>query len=268
MSDDPRTVLRRLPRQPGRTGPGHPDRARTGGHVGPRRFLRPLRRGARAAVPRRRRRGERGPRTRAAGGVRGPAVQPHGVGRDVRPAARRRGPPRRVRRAGAPCRRWALAAAAAVVALLARAEHRVGDRVPGATDRGSPAAPLRRGGGDGRPDRARQTRWGRVVTYGGSTPWMIVTLADSSRAGQGHLRGRHRRRRDAQGGHLHGQRRVRRLGRAPPGGAPGRAKGRGGVVQRDGDRHRHVGLRIPSTGTCRACTARRPARRCSRPGPG
>ena len=51
---------------------------------------------------------------------------------------------------------------------------------------------------------------------------------------------------------------------------PGRrAHGRGGVAQRDGDRHRHAGLTtVLSTGRCRACRGRGPARRCSRPAPG
>ena len=50
----------------------------------------------------------------------------------------------------------------------------------------------------------------------------------------------------------------------------GRAKRRGRVAQRDGDRHRHAGLTqpLPSTGRCRACRGPRQARRCSRPAPG
>ncbi len=48
-----------------------------------------------------------------------------------------------------------------------------------------------------------------------------------------------------------------------------RAHRRGGVAQRDGDRHRHAGLTsAPSSGRCRACRAPRPARRCSRLAPG
>ena len=48
-----------------------------------------------------------------------------------------------------------------------------------------------------------------------------------------------------------------------------RAHRRGGVAQRDGDRHRHAGLTTcSSTGRCRACRGPRPGRRCSRPAPG
>ena len=159
--------------------------------------------------------------------------------------------------------RWALASAAAVVALL------VGLSIGWSI--GSPS-------GSPHPTEAATAvatavlkehgdTVGTVATYGGATPWMIMTLDDSSAPGQAHVRGRHRRRRDAPDRHLLGQLRLRRLGRPPQGGAPGRAQSRSRVVERDGDRHRLVALRT-STGTSRACTAHRPALRCSQPGPG
>ena len=180
------------------------------------------------------------------------------------PAPRRRGP----FLWGAPRGRWALAAAAAVVALVA------GLSIGWVT--GSSGNHPTQGVAGRHPSAAavatadlveRGRSVGRVVTYGGPTPWMVVTLADSSIDGRVSCAVVTDRRRGAQGGRLHRIARVRRLGRAPPGGAPRRAHGRGGVLRRDGDRHRHVGVSA-STGRCRACRARPPARRCSRPGPG
>jgi hypothetical protein len=81
--------------------------------------------------------------------------------------------PRRRRRA-----RWVVAAAAAVVALVA------GVSIGWAT--GPPAAhPSPAGRVVASADLTERGRSvGRVLTYGGSAPWMIVTLADSSISGR------------------------------------------------------------------------------------
>jgi anti-sigma-K factor RskA len=75
--------------------------------------------------------------------------------------------------------RWALAAAASIVALV------VGLSVGWSI--GSPSGPSRQRPTDPAVASATLTEHGslvgRVVTYGGSTPWMIVTLADSSAHG-------------------------------------------------------------------------------------
>jgi anti-sigma factor RsiW len=93
------------------------------------------------------------------------------------PAPRRRGP----FLWGAPRGRWALAAAAAVVALVA------GLSIGWVT--GSSGNHPTQGVAGRHPSAAavatadlieRGRSVGRVVTYGGPTPWMVVTLADSS----------------------------------------------------------------------------------------
>jgi anti-sigma factor RsiW len=93
------------------------------------------------------------------------------------PASRRRG----ASRWGASRGRWALTAAAAVVALVA------GLTIGWAT--GSPGNHPAQGVAGRHPSAAvvatadlveRGRSVGRVVTYGGPRPWMVVTLADSS----------------------------------------------------------------------------------------
>jgi hypothetical protein len=86
-------------------------------------------------------------------------------------------PPRAPLRWVARAPRWVLAAAAAVIALAAGLS--IGWSVSGPTG----------GGSSGRAvEQAALTehgaRVGTVETYGGSSPWMIVTLADSSAQGR------------------------------------------------------------------------------------
>ena len=110
---------------------------------------------------------------------------------------------------------------------------------------------------------------GHVMTVGGAKPWMSMMLADSSARGTVNCvvvtdDGVTHTGRDVRG--RQGLRGVDRPAARQPG---RRAHRRGGVAQRDGDRHRHAGLTTASSsGRCRACRAPRPGRRCSRPAPG
>jgi hypothetical protein len=97
-----------------------------------------------------------------------------------RPASRRAGAWRRV--AASP--RWTLAAAAVVIALILGLSFGLS---------GAPSAPSNHpGGGGGISENEVATAAlierghtvGRVSTYGGSNPWMIVTLAGSSTHGK------------------------------------------------------------------------------------
>ncbi len=83
---------------------------------------------------------------------------------------------------------------------------------------------------------------GRVVVWGTAKPWMSMMLDDSTAHGHGALCRRHARRRDPRRRDLRRPWGLRGLDGAAPRTPRRRAHRRGGLAQRDGDRHRHAGL--------------------------
>jgi hypothetical protein len=94
----------------------------------------------------------------------------------INPGQGRRGPGRWL--AGTP--RWALASAAAVVALLVG--HSIGWSI--GSPSGTPHPTEAAGAVTTAALKQQGNAVGSVVTYGGSTPWMIVTMDDSSAHGR------------------------------------------------------------------------------------
>ena len=241
MIEDPHpTTVRRVRRQPGRARPGHPDRARNGAatlaHVDscPRcaEELEQLSHASDAVV-------SVAPEIEPPMGFEVRLFNRMGLAEAPVPSAIPPARQQRPARWGERVPRWALAGAAAVIALA------LGLGIGWST-----------GSGHGGPTQAQVARpgaeiaagnltangstVGSVNTYGGSKPWMIVTLADSWTDGKVTCEVVTDDGVTHEVGSFTRDGRVRRLGRTPSGVAPGRTKGRGGVVHRQGDRHRHV----------------------------
>ena len=174
------------------------DRARAGTGPGPRGVLPALRRGARAAVPRRRRRGAGGARSRTAHGVRGPAVRSHGRDRgSTTPAP---GPPATLGGGGAVRGRRGGGAggrAQCRAVFVTAADVERGDGQNGVVTANFVAARLGGAAGSGHPRRSQS-----------------VDVDDAhrlDRAGRGRLHRGDGRRREPRGRDLYGQQGLRRV---------------------------------------------------------